>query len=72
MLSSQISVGVLFIVQLRQAARPDLLALSPPDTARKAATLAVAGMAMIFLILLIKAWALGTANSTWLLPGDNG
>jgi hypothetical protein len=63
MLSSQISVGVLFIVQLRQAARPDLLALSPPRTPReRLATLAVAGMATIFLLLLIKAWALGTAK----------
>jgi hypothetical protein len=71
MISSQISAGALFVVQLRQAGRPDSMPFSAPDTARKAAALALAGMTVIFLILLIKAWALGMANSTWLLP-DNG
>ncbi|MGA2983210.1 MAG: hypothetical protein ABSG32_05315 [Terriglobia bacterium] len=72
MLSSQISAGALFIVQQKQAARPDSVALTAQNTARKALTLAVGGMATIFLLLLIKAWTLGMVSSTWLLPADNG
>jgi hypothetical protein len=72
MVSSQISAAALFIIQLRQAGRPDSTAFFAPGTARKAVTLAVAGMAVVFLIVLIKAWAFGMASSTWILPADNG
>ena len=75
MLSSQVSAGTLFIIQLRQAGgagQADSAVVFEPGTARKAATLVLASVAVLFLIVLIKAWALGMANSTWLLPGDNG
>jgi len=72
MLSSQVSAGTLFIVQLRRAGQADSVELLGPGTARKAATLVLASAAALFLIVLIKAWTLGMANSTWLLPGDNG
>jgi len=71
MLSSQVSAGTLFIVQLRRAGRSDSVELLGPGAARKAATLVLASAAALFLIVLIKAWTLGMANSTWLLPGDN-
>jgi hypothetical protein len=74
MLSSQVSAGTLFIVQLKQAGRAERansVAFFESGAARKAATLVIASVAALFLIVLIKAWTLGMANSTWLLPGDN-
>jgi hypothetical protein len=62
----------LLVVQQKQAGRSDPVALSAQDIARKAMTLAVGSMTMMFLILVIKAWAFGLANSTWVLPADNG
>jgi len=71
-LSGQILAWALLVVQQKQAGRSDPVALSAQDIARKAMTLAVGSMTMMFLILVIKAWAFGLANSTWVLPADNG
>ena len=72
MLSSQVTAGALFIVQLRPTDRVQGVPLSVPETARNAFTLAAGSMAVMFLLLAIKAWAWGMSSSTWLLPGDNG
>ena len=72
MASSQIIIGVLFIVQKRRADRQDALASPPPEIAGKALALAMGSMAIVFLFILIKAWAFGMTSATWLLPADNG
>jgi hypothetical protein len=72
MVGSQISAAVLFMVELKQAGRAESAELLTPTTARKAAALTLAGMAVVFLILLIKGWTLGMPNTTWILPADNG
>ena len=72
MLSSQVTAGALFIVQLRPTGQVEAASLSVPKTTRNAFILAAGSMVVLFLLLLIKAWAWGMSSSTWLLPGDNG
>lgn len=72
MLSSQVSAGLLFAVQMRWAGRPEPAALSAEEAARRGALFALAIMTGVFLLLLVKGWTLGYPGTDWILPDDNG
>ncbi len=72
MLSSQLALGTLFIVQLRRMQPADEVAPGASQIASQALKLAVGCYALVFLFLLFKAWTFGMNTSSWILPLDNG
>ncbi len=72
MLSCQVAAGTLFFVQMRRRLPVEADTSPAAESATKALTLAAGSYALLFLLLVIKAWTLGMTAKTWILPGDNG
>ncbi len=71
-LSCQVATGTLFAIQLRQSRPADADRPPPAEIASKALALTVCSYALLFILLVIKAWSFGQTTSSWILPLDNG
>ncbi len=71
-LSCQVATGALFLVQLRQPRAAEADRIPAAEIASKALALTVCSYALLFFLLVIKAWSFGQTTSSWILPLDNG